>query len=157
MDETETLVGVISDTHGLVRPQAIAALQGSAIIIHAGDVGKPDVMEELRSLAPTFAVRGNVDTSEWAARLPTTQRIEVGALSFFVLHRIAELDFDPAAAGIAAVVFGHSHRPSIQTRNGVLFLNPGSAGRRRFKLPVTVARVSVSGQRLRAEIVELHV
>jgi putative phosphoesterase len=114
-------------------------------------------MEELRSLAPTFAVRGNVDTSEWAAHLPTTQRIEVGALSFFVLHRIAELDFDPAAAGIAAVVFGHSHRPSIQTRNGVLFLNPGSAGRRRFKLPVTVARVSVSGQRLRAEIVELHV
>jgi putative phosphoesterase len=155
MNETEINVGVISDTHGLVRPQAIAALRGCAIIIHAGDVGNPDVIVELRGLAPVFAVRGNVDTGEWAAPLPMSQQVEVGALRFFVLHRIAELDFDPAAAGIAAVVFGHSHRPSIEMRNGVLFLNPGSAGRRRFSLPVTVARVSVSGQRMQAEIVEL--
>jgi putative phosphoesterase len=156
MNEAETIIGVISDTHGLVRPQAIAALRGSAIIVHAGDVGKLDVIKELRRLAPVFAVRGNIDIGEWAAPLPMSQQVEVGPLRFFVLHRIAELDFDPAAVGIAAVVFGHSHRPSIEMRNGVLFLNPGSAGRRRFKLPVTVARVSVSGQRMRAEIVELQ-
>jgi putative phosphoesterase len=157
MHEAETIVGVISDTHGLLRPQAIAALNGAAIIFHAGDVGKPQVIEELRVLGRIFAVRGNVDAGAWAARLPMTRRVEVGRMSFFVLHRIAELDFDPAGAGIDAVVFGHSHRPSIETREGVLFLNPGSAGHRRFRLPVTVARVSVSGERMRAEIVELVV
>lgn len=153
----EIVVGIISDTHGLVRPQALAALAGSQLIIHAGDVGKPEAVSSLEAIAPTFAVRGNIDNASWAARLPLTQRVEVGALRFFVLHDIAQLELDPAAAGFAAVVFGHSHRPSIATRDGVLLLNPGSAGPRRFKLPVTVARVRVRGRRLHPEIVQLVV
>ena len=157
MPEREIIVGVISDTHGLMRPAAMAALRGSDLIIHAGDVGAPEVLDTLRGIAPTFAVRGNVDTASWAARLPLTERVAAGGLSFFVLHEIAQLDLDPAAAGLAAVVFGHSHMPSIETRGGVLFLNPGSAGPRRFKLPVAVARVRVAGRQLRPEIVELQV
>ena len=151
------IVGVISDTHGLMRPAAIAALAGSDLIIHAGDVGKPQVLAALRGMAPTFAVRGNVDTADWAARLPLTRIVEAGALRVFVLHEVSQLGLDAAAAGLAAVVFGHSHRPSIETRGGVLFLNPGSAGPRRFRLPVTVARIRVSGRRMRPEIVELQI
>lgn len=157
MPEREILVGVISDTHGLLRPEAVSALRGSDLIIHAGDVGSPAVIEGLRGLAPTFVVRGNIDTQRWSAALPTTERVEVGGLLLYVLHDISQLDLDPAAAGFAAVVFGHSHQPSIATRAGVLFLNPGSAGRRRFKLPVAVARIRASGQRLQPEIVELDV
>jgi putative phosphoesterase len=153
----ETLVGVISDTHGLLRPEAVAALAGADLIIHAGDVGKPEVIEALRAIAPTHVVRGNIDTASWAAALPMTARVDVGQRRFFVLHEIAQLDLDPAAAGFAAVVYGHSHQPAIATRDGVLFLNPGSAGPRRFKLPIAVARVMVSGQELRPEIVELSV
>jgi predicted phosphodiesterase len=133
----EILVGVISDTHGLLRPEAVAALTGTDLIIHGGDVGAPDVIDALRNLAPTFVVRGNVDKAHWAGALPMTVHVEVG--------------------GYAAVVYGHSHRPSIEMREGVLFLNPGSAGPRRFNLPVSVARVSVSGQQLRPEIIELKV
>lgn len=133
------------------------ALQGSDVIIHAGDVGKAEVIERLREVAPTFAVRGNNDTGPWARDLPVSEVVEVGALSFYVLHEISRLDLEPAAAGFAAVVSGHSHRPSIQFRDGVLYLNPGSAGPRRFTLPVTVARVDVSGRRVRPEIVELPV
>jgi putative phosphoesterase len=151
-----TIVGVISDTHGLLRPEAVAALRGSDLIIHAGDVGKPEVLDGLRSVAPTFVVRGNVDKGGWAAALPITELVEAGGLSFFVLHEIAQLDLDPAAAGYAAVVFGHSHMPAIEMRDGVLFLNPGSAGPRRFKLPITVARVIVSGKQLQQEIVALQ-
>jgi putative phosphoesterase len=150
-------VGVISDTHGLLRPQAIAALQGSDMIIHAGDVGNPDIVKALVGIAPTHVVRGNVDTGDWAASLPITELVEVGERLFHVLHEISQLDLDPADAGFAAVVYGHSHQPSIETRQGVLFLNPGSAGPRRFKLPITVARVAVSGQHMRPEIVELQV
>jgi len=157
MRKREILVGVISDTHGLLRPLAVSALRGSDIIIHAGDVGDPAVIAGLRGVAPTFIVRGNIDTQSWAAALPTTELVEVGALLFYALHDISQLDLDPAAAGFAAVVFGHSHQPSIETRAGVLFLNPGSAGPRRFKLPVAVARVRVLGQRLQPEIVELDV
>jgi putative phosphoesterase len=157
MAESEIILGVISDTHGLLRPQAIAALAGSDLIIHAGDVGKPEVIDRLGGVAATFVVRGNIDNGGWADRLPPTQTVEVGALRFFVLHDIAQLDLDPAAAGFAAVVFGHSHRPSIETRDGVLFLNPGSAGPRRFTLPITVARVRVNGQRVHPEIIELRV
>jgi uncharacterized protein len=157
MSETEIIVGVISDTHGLVRPEAIAALRGSEIIIHAGDVGNAEVIDRLRGLAPTFVVRGNIDQGKWAAGLPMTKIVKVGELRFFVLHQISQLDFDPAAAGIAAIVFGHSHRPSIETRQGVLFLNPGSAGPRRFKLPVAVARLRVSGRRVLPQIVGLQV
>jgi len=157
MSKTEIIVGVISDTHGLLRPQAVAALRGSDLIIHAGDAGASDVIEGLRDIAPTFAIRGNVDTGQWAARLPPTEIVEVGKLLFYVLHDIAELDLDPPSAGFAAVVFGHSHRPSIETRDGVLYLNPGSAGPRRFKLPVALARVVVSEAEIRPEIVELKV
>jgi uncharacterized protein len=152
----EILIGVISDTHGLLRPEAVAALKGSDLIIHAGDVGAPDVLDALRKLAPTFVVRGNIDTAHWAGALPATAHVEVGRLQLHVLHNIAELDLDPAAAGYAAVIYGHSHQPSIETRDGVLFLNPGSAGPRRFRLPVSIARVSVSGGKLRPEIVELQ-
>jgi putative phosphoesterase len=157
MRDGDLLVGVISDTHGLMRPQAIAALAGADLIIHAGDVGRPEVIERLGSLAPTSVVRGNIDTDKWAARLPLTASVTAGSVRFFVLHEIAQLDFDPGAAGFAAVVFGHSHRPSIEMRGEVLFLNPGSAGPRRFKLPVTVARVRVSGRQLHPDIVELPV
>ena len=153
----ETIVGVISDTHGLLRPEAVAALRGSHTIIHAGDIGRPEVLDALRALAPTYAVRGNVDTQGWAARLPATVVVEVRRLRFWLLHDIAELDLDPAAAGFAAVIFGHSHKPSIEMRDGVLYLNPGSAGPRRFKLPVTIARLRVSGTTIRPEIVELDV
>ena len=126
-------------------------------IIHAGDIGKLEVIHQLRAVAPTVAVRGNVDGQAWAADFPTTEAVKVGELAFWVLHEIAQLDLDPAAAGFAAVVFGHSHQPSIETREGVLYINPGSAGPRRFKLPVTVARVSVAGRDLRPEIITLDV
>jgi uncharacterized protein len=156
-DSRALRIGVVSDTHGLLRPEAIAALEGSELIIHAGDVGRPEVIDRLRGIAPTFAVRGNIDTHDWAARLPVTEIVEVGVLRFFVLHDISQLDFDPAAGGFAAVVFGHSHLPSIEIRHGVLFVNPGSAGPRRFKLPVAVARIGVSGRLLHPEIVKLQV
>jgi putative phosphoesterase len=157
LSEREIIVGVISDTHGLMRREALAALQGSDLIIHAGDVGNPDVIEQLAGIAPTHVVRGNVDKADWAAILPTFELVDVGERLFYVLHEISQLDLEPADAGFAAVVFGHSHQPLIETRHGVLFLNPGSAGPRRFKLPVTVARVGVSGARIRPEIVELQV
>jgi hypothetical protein len=157
MSERAILVGVISDTHGLVRPEAVRTLHGSDIIIHAGDIGKPEVVDELRGVAPTFVVRGNNDTGAWAAGLPDTETVQVGGVRFYVLHEISHLDLDPVAAGFAAVVSGHSHRPSVAFRDGVLYLNPGSAGPRRFKLPVSVARIRVSGQHVRPEIVELKV
>src|SRR5262252_2531404 len=150
-------VGVISDTHGLLRPEAVEALAGSDLIIHAGDVGDPAIIDRLRAIAPVFAVRGNIDKGGWASRLPMTELVEAGECLFYVLHDIAELDLDPAAAGFAAVVFGHSHQPLLERRDGVLLLNPGSAGPRRFKLPIAVARVRVSAQRLEAEIIELRV
>jgi putative phosphoesterase len=151
------LVGLISDTHGLVRPEALAALRGSELIVHAGDIGKPEVLDCLRAMAPTCAVRGNIDTQAWAAALPTTEVVETGPLLLCVLHEISRLDLDPAAAGLAAVVFGHSHQPSIETRDGVLYINPGSAGPRRFQLPVTVGRLRVTGNGIWPEIIELDV
>jgi uncharacterized protein len=157
LSEREVIVGVISDTHGLLRPEAVAALQGSDLIIHAGDVGNPDVIKELIGIAPTRVVRGNVDKGDWAAMLPMFELVDVGERLLYVLHEISQLDIEPAAAGFAAVVFGHSHQPVIEMREGVLFLNPGSAGPRRFKLPITVARVGISGARMRPEIVELQV
>jgi uncharacterized protein len=154
---SEITVGVISDTHGLLRPEAVDALRGSHLIIHAGDVGDPAIVDRLRGIAPVYAVRGNIDKGDWATRLPMTELVEAGGCLFYVLHDIAQLDLDPAVAGVAAVVFGHSHQPAIETRDGVLFLNPGSAGPRRFKLPIAVARVRVSGQRLEPQIIELRV
>lgn len=150
-------VGIISDTHGLVRPEALTALEGSDLVIHAGDIGDPAVIEQIRRIAPVFAVRGNNDKGTWAESFPPTDVVEVGDTHLYVLHEISGLDLDPAAAEFAAVISGHSHQPSIETRSGVLYLNPGSAGPRRFSLPVTVARVTVSGRLVRPEIVTLEV
>jgi uncharacterized protein len=155
MSKTKLRLGIISDTHGLLRPEAIAALRGCDFIIHAGDVGTAAVIDGLREIAPTYAIRGNIDSGSWAVPLEATALVDVGESLFYVLHNIAGLDLDPPAAGFAAVVFGHSHKPSIETRNGVLWLNPGSAGPRRFRLPVTLARVEVKGTELKAEIVDL--
>jgi putative phosphoesterase len=148
-------VGIISDTHGLMRPEALAALAGSDLIIHAGDVGKPEVLRALEQVAPTFAVRGNVDEGPWADLLPEELDVPVGGLRFHVLHRIADLRIDPAGEGIAAVIYGHSHKPAIEWRGDVLLLNPGSAGPRRFKLPITVARVRVAGVTVKPELLSL--
>lgn len=153
---SDLLVGVLSDTHGLLRDEALAALSGSDLILHAGDIGRPEVVERLRDLAPTIAVRGNVDTGAWASAFPATGDAEAGGYRFLVLHDLSTLEIEPVAAGIAAVVSGHSHRPSVRFKRGVLFLNPGSAGPRRFDLPVSVARVRVSEAGLRAKIVELR-
>jgi uncharacterized protein len=155
ISRTRATVGVISDTHGLLRPQALAALEGVQRIVHAGDVGDPHILSQLRSIAPTTAVRGNVDTGAWAAALPMTDVVEVGGVHLYVLHDLAALDLDPKAAGFAAVISGHTHRPAAQVRNGVLYLNPGSAGPRRFKLPIAVARLEIVGDRVSHEIVEL--
>jgi putative phosphoesterase len=150
-------VGVISDTHGLLRPEAVEALAGSELIVHAGDVGDASVLERLRAVAPTIAVRGNIDTSTWARSLPVTEVVEAGELQLYVLHDLASLDLDPKAAGFAAVISGHTHRPAADVRDGVLFLNPGSAGPRRFTLPVAVARLEVAGARLSHQIIELRI
>jgi uncharacterized protein len=151
------LVGVISDTHGLMRPQALDALRDADVIIHAGDVGTPDILEQLRAIAPVFAVRGNVDAQPWAESLPDTQIVSAGAHKCYVLHDLSQLSIDPVQAGIAAVIYGHSHIPKISMRNGVLFLNPGSAGPRRFILPVSLALLSVSDGRIEPSIVHLNV
>ncbi len=151
------LIGVISDTHGLLRPAAVKALEGSEMIIHAGDIGTPDVLEALQTIAPVVAVRGNNDKDEWAHVLPETEVVEVGSVALYVLHDVNELDLDPAAAGFRAVISGHSHRPAVARRLGVLFVNPGSAGPRRFKLPVSVARLHIQGDSVAAELIELEV
>jgi putative phosphoesterase len=148
---------VISDTHGLVREQALAALAGCELIIHAGDIGTPEVLERLREIAPVRAVRGNNDRGVWARSLPLNDVIEIGPHHVYLLHDIAELAIDPAAASMAAVITGHSHKPAAEVREGVLYLNPGSAGPRRFKLPIAVARLRVSKNGIEHEIVELNV
>jgi putative phosphoesterase len=153
----EPLIGVIADTHGLLRPQALQALSGVDLIIHAGDIGNPEVLAGLERLAPVRAVRGNVDRGDWAAGLPRTRVVEVGGLHLYVLHELFSLDLDPAAAGFAAVIFGHSHEPYLEHKDGVLYLNPGSAGPRRFSLPVTLARLRVQGASLTAQVIELKV
>jgi putative phosphoesterase len=137
-------IGLISDTHGLLRPQALRALAGSDLIIHAGDVGDPEILEALKTVAPVFAVRGNVDTQPWAAVLPENEIVEAEAATIYVLHDVHALDLDPGAAGFHVVVSGHSHKSSRTERGGVLFVNPGSAGPRRFDLPVTIARLDLS-------------
>ena len=151
------LVGVISDTHGLVRPEALRALRGAELILHAGDVGAPEVLTALRTIAPVFSVRGNVDREDWARNLPKTRTVEVGGYTIYLLHDLHNLDLDPAAAGFRAVISGHSHHPGTEQRNGVLYLNPGSAGPRRFRLPVSVALLKIGREFLEARLVELKV
>jgi len=151
------LIGVVSDTHNLLRPEALAALKGSELILHAGDICRPELLEELEKIAPVVAVRGNNDRGTWARRLATSLTIEVGGFRIHVLHHLKELDVDPVAKGFHAVVSGHSHRPLVLRKDGVLYLNPGSAGPRRFKLPVTVARLAVGKSGLRAGIIELTI
>ncbi len=148
-------IGVISDTHGLLRVQAVEALRGSELILHAGDLGTAEVLRELRRIAPVVAVRGNVDLEAWAKWLHKLELAECAGKSFCILHRIAELDLKPNAAGIAAVIFGHFHRPTIEWRDGVLYFNPGSAGPRRFSLPVTVGRIEIVEGELRPEIIPI--
>jgi hypothetical protein len=135
------IVGLISDTHGLLRKAALTALQGCDLIIHAGDVGKPEIIDELRSVAPVVAVRGNIDNGSWASALPMTAVAEAGPALIYVLHDVEQLDLDPAAAGFQFVISGHSHKPARTERSAVIYVNPGSAGPRRFRLPVTVARL----------------
>ena len=148
-------VGVISDTHGLLRPEALRALQGVELIIHAGDVGDAEILAELKKIAPVFAVRGNVDTQPWAEELPVTAVVEAGGTSLYVLHNLRELDLRPEVAGFAAVISGHTHQPVQESRSGVLYLNPGSAGPKRFNLPVSLAVVDTGVKPWKVEIMEL--
>ncbi len=150
-------VGVISDTHGLMRPQAVKAMHGSDLIIHGGDVGEPEILDTLESIAPVHTVRGNVDYEPWTQRLPRTKVVEAGDVLIYVLHNLYNLNIDPVVSGFRMVVYGHSHRPSIEEKRSVIFLNPGSAGPRRFSLPVSVARVKVTGNEIETEIMELDV
>jgi uncharacterized protein len=148
-------IGIISDTHGLLRPEVGARFAGVHHIIHAGDIGRPEVISELRKIAPVTAIRGNIDRAAWAAQYPPTARVELAGRSIYVLHNLAELDLDPAAAGIDVVVSGHSHRPKIETVGGVVYLNPGSAGPRRFSLPIALATLELSGDAIRPCIHEV--
>ena len=150
------IIGVISDTHGLLRPEALATLQGSDYIIHAGDIGDPQILDKLVAIAPLTAVRGNVDHGAWTRKIPATNVLEIGEISIYVLHNLRELDLKPEAAKFAAVVYGHSHVPKQERKNGVLYFNPGSAGPRRFKLPVSVGRMTIGHNKIDAKIILLE-
>jgi putative phosphoesterase len=148
-------IGVISDTHGLLRPEALAALRGSDFIVHAGDIGDPDILTRLGEIAPVTAIRGNVDREAWAKKIPATNVLEVQGVSIYILHNLGGLDLKPEVAGFAVVVYGHSHVIKLETKNGVLYFNPGSAGPRRFQLPVTVGRLTVKDGKVSGETVEI--
>jgi putative phosphoesterase len=150
-------IGIISDTHGLLRPEALATLTGAELILHAGDVGNPDVLEALKSIAPVVAVRGNNDKGRWAEQLPQWEVVQVGSVYIYMIHDLKEIDLNPAAAGFQVVVSGHSHKPSVEDRKGVLYVNPGSAGPKRFSLPVSVARLRVRGETVSARLLKLSV
>src|SRR5271157_6621588 len=152
MIEKPVILGVISDTHGLLRPAAVEALRGSDQILHAGDIGTPEILEALAQIAPVTAVRGNVDTAPWARALPATEVVEAGGLSIYILHDLGRLDLKPEAAGFRVVIYGHSHKPKVEEKNAILYFNPGSAGPRRFHLPVTVGRLIVEAGKVRAEL-----
>jgi putative phosphoesterase len=150
-----SIVGLISDTHGLLRAEALAALERSDLIIHAGDVGDPEILGRLRAIAPVIAVRGNIDKAPWTSQLPTAAVVEAGPATIYVLHDIHDLDLDPAAADVDVVVSGHSHKPGKKIQSGVLYINPGSAGPRRFRLPVTVARLNLSQEPWTVDFIDL--
>lgn len=148
-------VGLISDTHGLLRPEAKAYLQGSNYIVHGGDICEPGILQELSAIAPVTAVRGNNDRGIWAEPLRVTELLQVGEVFIYVVHDLADLDIEPHAAGVRVVVSGHSHKPSVAERDGVLYVNPGSAGPRRFRLPVALGELIITGQSVSARTVEL--
>jgi uncharacterized protein len=150
------ILGLISDTHGLLREEAVRALRGSGLILHAGDVGAPEILDTLKTIAPVVAVRGNVDTDKWGQTLPFTEVIQVGSVMIYMLHILQDLDVNPAAAGFRVVVSGHSHKPGQTEKDGVLYINPGSAGPRRFYLPVTVARLDLEVRPWRVEFIDLE-
>jgi uncharacterized protein len=149
------IIGVISDTHGLLRPEAVELLSGSEHIIHAGDIGSAEIVPELKKIAPVTAIRGNVDTQAWARRFAETEVVELAGLHIYVIHDVNALDLNPKAAGFAAVISGHSHKPKQEVKDGVLYFNPGSAGPRRFKLPVSVGRLELANGTILAQICEL--
>ena len=149
------LVGVISDTHGLLRPEALAALHGSEYIIHAGDVGKTEILDQLRAIAPVTAVRGNIDHGAWADLLPEREVVELAGVAIYVLHDLQLLDLDPSAAGFMAVISGHTHQPRSELKKGVLYLNPGSAGPRRFHLPISLGVLRIEKRSVSAEIIAI--
>ena len=151
----EVTIGVISDTHGLLRPEALAALRGSDCIIHAGDIGDPAILTQLGKLAPVTAIRGNVDREAWAKKIPSSHVLEVHDVTICILHNLNELDLKPEAAGFSVVVYGHSHVAKQETKSGVLYFNSGSAGPRRFKLPVTVGRLTVKDGKVSGKILEI--
>jgi putative phosphoesterase len=150
-------VGVISDTHGLLRPEATAQLTGCDHIVHGGDIGGPEILAQLALLAPVTAVRGNNDSETWAASLPETQLLQLGGVKLFMLHNLEQLKAQACPAGVRVIVSGHSHRPLIQQRDGVLYVNPGSAGPRRFRLPVSLARLEIHGDSVKSELVQLQI
>ena len=154
---TIKIIGLISNTHGLVRPQALDALRGVDLILHAGDIGKPEVLIALKAMAPLVAIKGNNDRGPWATRLPETKTVAIGAAKLFLIHDVNDLAFDPSERGIVTVISGHSHKPSMMHRDGVLFVNPGSAGPRRFKLPVAVGKLRISAGGVQAKIIELSI
>jgi len=151
------LIGIISDTHNLLRPEALAALQGSDLILHAGDIGRPSILQDLRTIAPVEAVRGNMDKERWAQEIPISKILEIGGLRVYLRHNLQELNLVPAAAGMRVIVTGHTHQPLIREKDGVLFVNPGSAGPKRFQLPVSVARLEVAEDRVQAKRIDLVV
>ena len=153
----ERHIGIISDTHGLVRPEAVASLRGVDMILHAGDIGASQVLETLSEIAPVVAVRGNNDKGEWAEVLPDWEVVEIGSVSIYMLHDLKEIDISPSGAGFQVVVSGHSHKPSLEDRRGVLYVNPGSAGPRRFTLPVSIAELRVIDGKVSAALIELSV
>jgi uncharacterized protein len=149
------LIGVISDTHGLLRPEALEALAGVEHIIHAGDIGNPDIVPRLSEIAPVTAIRGNVDTQPWAQVFPPRQGVTLAGRTIYIIHDLGDLDLDPAAAGFDLVISGHSHQPKTETARGIVYLNPGSAGPRRFRLPITLATVDLNASPLRPEVHQL--
>jgi putative phosphoesterase len=157
MTLTAGRIGIISDTHGLVRPEALAALRNSELIIHAGDIGSPEVLNALEQIAPVLAIKGNNDRDSWAKKLPDILSVDVNAIAICVIHNVNELKIRPASTEFQVVISGHSHKPSAVTREGVLFINPGSAGPRRFKLPIAVARLNIKREKRQAKIVEIEI
>jgi putative phosphoesterase len=149
------IIGVISDTHGLLRPEAVELLRGSEHIIHAGDIGSPEIIPELRKIAPVTAIRGNVDTQAWARSFAETEVVELAGMDIYIIHDANALDLNPQAAGFAAVISGHSHQPKQEVKNGVVYFNPGSAGPRRFKLPISVGKLVIEDGNLNGQILEI--